>query len=132
MSSKQLSRKQTQRSIDTSRSTARDAADAVHELADALEAGEADPADVANTFAKIAAAAGAIEDAAEDAGAIEDAYAPKWQAINESRKALYHTAKAVSSERDGVIAPTPDRSREDAVEDLEAAIEHTEAAGGAE
>jgi hypothetical protein len=64
MSSKLQSRKQTQRSIDTSRSTAEDAASAVHELADALEVGEAEPEDVGRTFAKIAAAAAAIEDAA--------------------------------------------------------------------
>jgi uncharacterized protein YukE len=118
MTANQLSTRKQKRSTDTLRKNFEDVQDAVDELADALDAGEADVELVTDAYRQIAAATVSIEDAAEDAGAI-NAHEDRWRAIDESRKALYHTASAISSPR----------CREDAIDALEAAIEHTEAAG---
>jgi uncharacterized protein (DUF433 family) len=129
MTANQLSTRKQKRSIDTLLANFDDVADAVDELADALDAGEADEELVAETFRQLAAASASIEDAAETAGVI-DADAAEWRAINDLRASTYHTAHAIRLEGtdDDVIAPTPRSSWNAAISDATIAAERLEAA----
>ena len=118
------------RSIDTLRKNFDDVADAVDELADALEDGEADEALVAETYRQIAASMASIEDAAADSDVI-DPHTADWRAIDDLRAAMYHAADAARSETrpaDAVIAPTVETSRNAALSDAHAAAEYLELA----
>lgn len=129
MPASQLKTRQRKRSIDVLRKNFDDVADAVDELADALEAGEADPELVADTFVQLAASAVSISDASMTADVIDDTE-DRWRAIDDLRGAMYHAADAIGLEetdRD-VIAPTPERSRNAALSDATAAAEYLEIA----
>jgi len=111
-----------ERSIDTLRSTFDAAAAAVDELADALEAGDADEVDVAETYRQVATAVVSIEDAAESAELI-DAYSDEWRAVDESRKAMYHATARLTAD-EATIAPTAESSRREALRAATAAAEY--------
>lgn len=76
-------------SIDKLRGGARRIKADLEDLADALEDGTAEPADVYNVINAISATYVDVEDAAHDAGAI-DTETPAVRAANEARKVLYH------------------------------------------
>lgn len=106
-----------------------DVADAVDELADALDSGEADADLVADTWRQLAAASVSISDASMTADVIEDTE-DRWRAIDDLRGAMCHAAAAIrleESDRD-VIAPTPKRTRNAAISDATAAAEYLELA----
>lgn len=129
MTGEQLSRRQQNREIAVLRRQFEDVQAAVEELADALEAGEADPQLVAETYRQIAASMVSAEDAAHTAGVI-DADAAEWRAINDLRGAMHHAADAFRLEAmDGdVISPTARSSRNAAISDATAAAEYLELA----
>ena len=130
MPANQTKRRKEKRSIDTLRKNFEDVAEDIDELAEALDAGEADEALVANTVRKLAASMASIEDAAADSGVIE-ADRARWRAIDDLRAAMYHAADAARSETrpaDAVIAPTVETSRNAALSDAHAAAEYLEAA----
>ena len=130
MPASQPNRRKQKRSIVTLRKNFEDVAEDIDELAEALDAGEADEALVAETYRQIAASMASIEDAAADSGVI-DPYATNWRAIDDLRAAMYHAADAARSETrpaDRVIAPTLEASRKAALDDASAAVEYLEAA----
>ena len=130
MTASQLNRRKQKRSIVTLRKNFEDVGDAVDELAEALDAGEAGEELVADTFRQLAAAAVSISDAAETSGVI-DGHAAEWRAINELRAAMYHTADAIRLETepaDAAISPSPADSRSAALSDATAGAEYLDLA----
>ena len=79
------------RHADDLRAEADQLAERMHELADALEAGTADPALVDDTIRMLAAAYVPLEDAAGSAGVIDDSTA-RYRAMNMARRVLYREA----------------------------------------
>ena len=134
MTASQRKRRKQKRSIVTLRKNFEDVAEDIDELAEALDAGEADEALVADTYREIAASMASIEDAAADSDVI-DPYEADWRAIDDLRAATYHAAGAIRLDddpADAVIAPTVETSRTAALEDASAAAEYLEAAGDGE
>ena len=130
MTASQLNRRKQKRSIVTLRKNFEDVGDAVDELAEALDAGEADEALVANTVRKLAASMASIEDAAADSGVI-DPHTAGWRAIDDLRASMYHAADAARSAAepaDTAIAPTVETCRNAALSDAHAAAEYLELA----
>ena len=130
MPATQLNRRKQKRSIVTLRKNFEDVAEDIDELAEALDAGEADEALVANTVRKLAASMASIEDAAADSGVI-DPYDADWRAIDDLRASMYHAADAIRLEAEPsetVIAPTVETSRNAALGDANAAAEYLELA----
>ena len=76
------------RYADTLRLEADDLRERMHELADAVEAGTAEPADVDDTLRLLAAAYVPIEDVADSAGVI-DATEARFRAMNQARTVVY-------------------------------------------
>jgi len=97
---------------DALRSTGRELADELDELADDLESGDATAADVRERYCRFATAMVELEDAASTTGTIDDETS-RARAIDEARKAIYHLASDKS-------AP--------AITSLVTAAEHVEAA----
>ena len=130
MTASQRKRRQQKRSIVTLRKNFEDVAEDIDELAEALDAGEADEALVAETYRQIAASMASIEDAAADSGVI-DPHTAGWRAIDDLRASMYHAADAARSAdepAETVIAPTVETSRTAALDDATAAVEYLEAA----
>ena len=130
MPASQLNRRKQKRSIDTLQKNFEDVGEDIDELAEALDAGEADEDLVANTYREIAASMASIEDAAADSGVI-DPHTAGWLAIDDLRASMYHAADAARSAaepEEAVIAPTVETSRNAALDDATAAVEYLEAA----
>ena len=76
------------RYADTLRLEADDLRERMHELADAVEAGTAEPADVDDTLRLLAAAYVPIEDLADVAGVV-DTSEPRFRAMNQARIVVF-------------------------------------------
>jgi hypothetical protein len=116
-----------QRHTDILRSNAEDIAETFEDLADDIEAGEAEPADVARAVREVAGSLVAVEDAADG---LIDADEARWRALDNLRASAYHGATAIcldECDRE-TLGPTARSSRSEAISSAIAAAEYLEAA----
>ena len=121
-------KKATTREIENLRATGEKLCSDFKDLADALEAGDADVKDVTSVITALSFAYVDIEDAAHTDGVI-DSDADEWRAVDQARQVLCHAPHAISLRgRDGVISPTPEGRWSGAISSATAAAEYAEQA----